>query len=141
ERRHVCADQLPLGWRQRGRATQDRLGNADPMRVDLGIGGENVLGRRIRGHRGKERHFATSSTRGSHCRSMRLHCRSTTRRGHRSGLVRRLGETDVGLVRCLPLLPAPRRYPCSTSLWAATEYSSLVPTMPAPSTKRFMLLK
>src|SRR5215471_2133802 len=71
ERRHVCADQLPLGWRQRGRATQDRLGNADPMRVDLGIGGENVLGRRIRGHRGKERHFATSSTRGSHCRSMR----------------------------------------------------------------------
>src|SRR5262249_43823492 len=47
EGRHVCADQLPLGWRKRRRATQDRLGNADPMRVDLGMGGKNVLGCRI----------------------------------------------------------------------------------------------
>src|SRR5262249_14413326 len=58
EGRHVCADQLPLGWRKRRRATQDRLGNADPMRVDLGMGGKNVLGCRIFGQRGKERHFA-----------------------------------------------------------------------------------
>src|SRR5262249_61939501 len=57
-----------------------------------------------RGAMRKTTAFPPPSPRNSRCRSMRLHCRSTTRRGHRLGLARRLGETDVDLVRILPRL-------------------------------------
>jgi len=50
EGRDIGANQLSLSGCERGRVTQDRLGNTDPMRVDFRVGGKNVLGRRIFGH-------------------------------------------------------------------------------------------
>ncbi len=57
EGRHIRASLLPLGGRERGRATQDRLGNAGPMRIDFRMGDEHLLGRGIFGQRRKERHL------------------------------------------------------------------------------------